>query len=270
MISKVVTWGIGLFLLGFGGVSPRVSAQAIDRAGKAPDAPVYIDVRSVLSDEVKRNAGPNQVVNYGLKYEDFDRLMADVPTISMALPIREFGWPIRALDRSIDGRVVGTTHHYADFYGLNVDRGRFLAATDVVRYENYAVLGPEVARTLFPEQDPIGKAVKVGSDYYTVVGVLKERADLPGVGGESEAQSRNKSVYIPLSTCRLRFGERIVINRPPGAARAEETQLSRLILQLLDDAKVEETATLIRSRLKPSHPRGDVEVVIVRPDRKAK
>jgi putative ABC transport system permease protein len=270
MISKVVTWGIGLFLLGVGGVSPRVSAQAIDRAGKTPDAPVYIDVRSVLSDDVKRNVGPNQVVNYGLKYEEIDGLKADVPGISRALPIREFGYPIRVLNQSIDVRVVGTTPDYLGFYGLKMARGRFLAATDVVRYENHVVLGPEVARTLFPTEDPIGKAVKVGSDYYTVVGVVEERADLPGVGGESEAQARKKSVYLPLSTCRLRFGERIIISRSPGAARAEEIQLSRLILQLLDDAKVEETATLIRSRLKPSHPRGDVEVVIVKPDRKAK
>src|SRR5260370_1343545 len=53
MMSKAVTWAIGLFLLGVG-VPAQVSAQAIVGQGKVTDgktpaAPVYIDVRSVLS-----------------------------------------------------------------------------------------------------------------------------------------------------------------------------------------------------------------------------
>jgi hypothetical protein len=260
--------------LGGGGVPPQVSAQGVDRQGKtsdgkSPAAPVYIDVRSVLSDDVKRTVGPEGIVTYGLKYEDIDRLMADVPSIERSLPIRAFRKPIHMLNRSIDGRVVGTTHDYPGFYGLKMARGRFLTAADNARYENYAVLGPEVARTLFPAEDPVGKPVRVGSDYYTVLGVVEERANLPGVGGESETQAINKSVYLPLSTCRLRFGERIVNDRPPGAARFEESQLSRLILQLHDGANAEHTATLIKSRLKPFYPRGDVEVEII-PGRKTK
>ena len=45
------------------------------------------------------------------------------------------------------------------------------------------MLAAETAKTLFPYEDPIGQSVKLGTDYYTVVGVTKERASSAGIGG---------------------------------------------------------------------------------------
>src|SRR5438309_1601730 len=47
--------------------------------------------RSVKPSEESMSSGGGRrmVLNYGLKYEDFDRLLATVPTIKKALPIRE-------------------------------------------------------------------------------------------------------------------------------------------------------------------------------------
>ncbi len=125
------------------------------------------------------------------------------------------------------------------------------------------------ARTLFPDEDPINQSIKLGSDYYTVVGVIKQRESSTGIGGSLAAQDFNKDVYIPLNTCKLRFGERIIDNRA-GRVEAVETQLSRLILEDRDGADVEATAALVKSTLEPHHPKGDVEVVILKPDRKTK
>ena len=49
------------------------------------------------------------ILNYGLKYDDYDRILATVPTIRRALPVREIRKQIRHLDKFVDGRVVGTT-----------------------------------------------------------------------------------------------------------------------------------------------------------------
>src|SRR6478752_5038263 len=112
---------------------------------------------------------------------------------------------------------------------LQVYRGRFLTAADNEKYQNYAVLASTTAKTLFPYEDPIGQSVKLGSDYYTVVGVTRERESSAGVGGSLAAQDFNKDVYIPLNTCRVRFGEQI-INKRSGSMEAEETQISQITL----------------------------------------
>src|SRR5262249_17746702 len=135
------------------------------------------------------------------------------------------------------GRVVGTTEDYADLNMLQIERGRFLTAADNEKYQNYAVLASTTARTLFPYEDPINQSIKLGSDYYTVVGVTKQRESSAGSGGSLAARDFNKDVYIPLNTCKLRFGERIIDNRA-GSVEAVETQLSRLILEVREGADV--------------------------------
>jgi RNA polymerase sigma factor (sigma-70 family) len=238
--------------------------QGVDPPEKAANGktvshpePTYIEVRSVLWSAEKQTIPRNRVVNYGLKYQDFDRLMAALTTVTRAVPICELPKQIRNQEHAVECRVVGTNHDYAAVTGLEMDRGRFLTDADNDAAENHVVVSSEVAQALFPEEDAVGKSVKVRTDYYTVVGVVKQANDL------------KDNVYMPLITCQLRFGELIVNNRS-GKLEAVETQLSRLILEVRHGADVEATAALVKSILEPQHPKGDVEVVIRKPDRKTK
>jgi putative ABC transport system permease protein len=157
--------------------------------------------------------------------------------------------------------VVGTTDQYADFNHLEMARGRFLSASDNENYANYAVLAAETAGVLFPYEDPIGQAVKLGNDYYTVVGVTKFRDTLTGKSGNLGAQDFNKDVYIPLNTCKLRFGERI-LNSRAGSMEAEETQLTQITVQVHEISEVRPTAPVIEAAYKPWHPREDVVMTV--------
>lgn len=224
---------------------------------------VNIIYKSVKPSEEAQAAGgrPARILNYGLKYEDFDRILATVPTIKKALPIREIKKEIRRLNRSIEGEVVGTTYLYADFNRLELERGRFLSQADDEHYENYAVLGAEVAKKLFPYEDPIGESVKLGTDYYTVIGVVAPRASTAAIGSSLAGQEWNKKVYIPLNTCRLRFGERIIDNRS-GQFSAEETQLSQITMQVGDIKEVRPSAPIIEAAVKPWHQKKDVELIV--------
>jgi RNA polymerase sigma factor (sigma-70 family) len=252
--------------------------QGVDPPAKAANGktvshpePTYIEVRSVKpSEEAQASSGrPTRILNYGLRYSDVDRIVETIPTIRKILPIREIRKQIRRGTYVLEGRVVGSTHEYAEFNLLQIEKGRFLTASDNEKYQNYAVLAHETAKTLFPNENPLNQSVKLGTDYYTVVGVTAERASSAGIGGSLAAQDFSKDVYIPLNTCKLRFGEKIIDNRS-GSMRAEETQLSRLILEVRDGADVEATAELVKSILEPQHPKGDVEVVILKPDSKTK
>jgi putative ABC transport system permease protein len=293
-----------LCLIGIGSPQPCVLAQGVEAGSQTPSGATtpkpsvsaYIELRSVLRDDAARSADekpaapragaqgnpepanpekagrkkPQQVVSYGLKYADYDRIMETNPGIREAVAIREIPKQIRYRSHAIDGRVVGTTASYGKVNPLEVERGRFLTDDDHARFQNRAVIGSEIARTLFPDEDPIDKALKAGTDYYTVVGVVKERANTSVISGRFEAHDLNKDVYISLSTCRVRFGERIIIVRAGQSPRAEETQLSRLTLRLRDEANVEETAAGMRAVLKPFHPKDDVEVIVVKIQGKAR
>jgi putative ABC transport system permease protein len=222
-----------------------------------------IIVRSVKpSDEAQATAGrPARVLNYGLKYSDFDRMVETIPTIRKILPIREIRKQVRRGSLFMDGRVVGTTHEYADFNLLQIQKGRFLTASDNEKYQNYAVLASETAKRLFPFENPLNQSIKLGTDYYTVVGVTAERASSAGIGGSLAAQDFNRDVYIPLNTCKLRFGEKIVDNRS-GSSQAEETQLTQVTVQVGEISQVIPTVPLIKACYEPQHPKKDVEMTV--------
>jgi putative ABC transport system permease protein len=245
-------------MLAVGEGSSRTAQEQIEQLGAT-----NIILRSVKPSQEAQAAGgrPSIILKYGLLYDDFDRITETVPTIKRVLPIREIRKEIRYLHRTIDGRIVGTTHDYAEFNHLEIVKGRFLEPADNQRFRNYAVLAAETANTLFPHEDPIGETVKLGSDFYTIIGVTRERTQSAGIGASLAAQDFNKDVYIPLNTCKLRFGERIIDLRS-GSFSAEETQLSQITLQVREINEVRPSVPIILGAYEPFHPKKDVEMTV--------
>ena len=131
-----------------------------------------IIVRSVKP-PAESSTGFTGPVAYGLKREEFDRLLATMPTLKSALPIREIRRQVHYGRRDpVDGRVVGCTPEYAEVTRLEVDRGRFLSDVDVAERHNFCVLAARLAERLFPYEDPIGRRVYLpeSRDYFEVVG----------------------------------------------------------------------------------------------------
>jgi len=261
----------GLTVLGIVfGVAAVISMLAIaEGTGRAAQEQIKalgatnIIIRSTKpSEEVQAGSGrPARILNFGLTYSDYDRIVDTIPTIKKVLPIREIRKQIRHGSYFLDGRVVGTTEDYADFNLLRIAKGRFLTATDNEKYENFAVLAHDTAEKLFPYEDPIEQSIKLGADYYTVVGVTEKRVSSAGIGGSLAAQDYNKDVYIPLNTCRLRFGERIIDFRS-GSMQAEETQLTQITVQVGSMDEVRPTVPLIEAAYEAYHPKKDVEKVV--------
>ncbi|MHB1561936.1 MAG: ABC transporter permease [Isosphaeraceae bacterium] len=224
-----------------------------------------IIIRSVKpSDETLASSSgrPTMILNYGLKYSDYDRMVATIPTISKILPIREIRKQIRHGQYAMEGLVVGTTHEFADFNLLKMEKGRFLTASDNDTYQNYVVLGAEAAGSLFPYEDPLNQTVRLGSDYYTVIGVTARRASSTGtVNNPLSAKDFNKDVYIPLNTCKIRFGERIMDNRS-GSRQAEETQLTQITIQVKTMEDVLPTVPLVQASYEKYHYKKDVEMIV--------
>jgi putative ABC transport system permease protein len=253
------------------GVAAVISMLAVGE-GASRDAQIRIEqlgatniiLRSIKpSEDAQANSGrPVRILNYGLTYQDYERILETVPTIKRVLPIREILKSVRSRHtRAFDGRIVGTTEDYAEFNHLSVAKGRFLDRSDDQNYRNYAVLAHTTAQALFPYQDPIGEAITVGNTSYRVVGVTAERAATAGSGGSLAGQDFNRDIYIPLSTCQVRFGERIIDFRT-GGMTAEETQLTQITIQVHSIDEVTPTVGALLGAYEPYHPKKDVEMTV--------
>jgi putative ABC transport system permease protein len=115
-----------------------------------------------------------------------------------AAPLREARLQAEVTGRHAEVVAVGTTPNYADAARLTLARGRFLSDLDVRRANRVAVLGAGVARELFPLQDPRGERLRLGGDFFQVVGVLEGRAAPRGRTGPIRTRDVNRAVFVPL------------------------------------------------------------------------
>ena len=97
-------------------------------------------------------------------------------------------------DKQTDTPILfGATPEYEKVHSQFVGRGRFITDLDLRYRTNIVVLGKDVVEALFPNEEPIGKVVKIGGRPFHVVGVMGDLGSIFGV-------SRDNSVFIPLTT----------------------------------------------------------------------
>jgi putative ABC transport system permease protein len=203
------------------------------------------------------------VLEYGLTYEDLDRLKSTLPTINRAVPValvtKEAARAHRRLPRA---RILGTTPEFLKIKNLQTGRGRFITHVDIHNTWNVAVLAAGAADRLFKFEDPVGKSIFLGSDVYRVIGVLKAQGSGTATPGGVGQQDYNEDIYIPITCAHRRFGELQEI-RSTGSRAFERTELNEITLSVSDPNLVSQTAAMARKLLDRSHPRGqDYEIQV--------
>jgi putative ABC transport system permease protein len=257
VLGIIIGTGAVISLMGFGEGSMQDALDDIKRMGAT-----NIIVRSVKPPDDSSSTRRTRVAMYGLTQSDYDRIamMTESGTIVRMVPMRIFPQEIRRLERMHNGRTVGTTPEYADVNQLELARGRFLVPEDGLRMMNVCVIGSAVAHSLFPFGDPLGETVRLGPNFYRVVGVIRERVPTGGTGGSQSAEDYNHDVYIPLETCNARFGEQIMV-RASGAFMREQVALSQVTLTVASIDKVRSTGDVIRQILS-DHTKNDWAVTV--------
>lgn len=203
---------------------------------------------------------------YGLLRSDLDQILASVPTIEKAIPIREIRRQFTYRDRVVDGRLVGCTPEYAQVNHLKIREkgGRFLSDADELKADTVCVLSSGVAERLFPYEEPLGKRVTVPehTDKYKIIGVLEHRNPSAAIGGSLDSQDFSADVYIPMRTLRKRVGDTIVTRRS-GQFQMEIMELNQITLQAKSQEQVRTSAALIENILAPKHAAMNDTAVVV-------
>ncbi|MFN5224464.1 MAG: ABC transporter permease [Bacteroidota bacterium] len=97
--------------------------------------------------------------------------------------------------------ITGADEGYLAASGYRLRMGRNFSNTEMEFGSNVAILGNEMATTLFKSgEDPLEQIISVGNNKYRVIGVLEEK-------GASFAFSGDKVCIIPLMNVRQRFGD---------------------------------------------------------------
>jgi putative ABC transport system permease protein len=254
VLGIIIGTGAVITLMAFGKGSMQDALEDIARMGAT-----NIIVRSEKPSE-DSSSQQRRVAIYGLTWSDYERF-STIGEVTRRVPMRVFPQQIRYLDRMHTGRMVATRPEYADVNQLDLASGRFLVDADDHEMLNVAVLGSTTADRLFPFEDPLGQTVRLGNYFYKVVGVIKERMPTGGSGGSQAAEDFNSDIYIPLETCKVRYGERIVL-RQSGSWNGEQVELNQVTLTISAMDKVRPAGEVVKELLERYHDKVDFKLTV--------
>jgi putative ABC transport system permease protein len=253
VLGIIIGTGAVIALMAFGEGSMQDALDDIKRQGAT-----NIIIRSQKPPDDSSTGPRNFVADYGLKWRDYHKFTT-ISGVTRLVPMRVFPQGFRYQERLFNGRLVATAPEYADVNKLEMSAGRYLVPEDGRRMRNVCVLAQQTADRLFPFGKAMGETIKIGLHNYEVIGIVKERMPTGGTGGSQAAEDYNKDVYIPIETCRVRFGD-VVFLRTSGSRSGEKVELSQVTITV--DAEIDEEAgrekvkavgNLIREMLERSH-----------------
>ncbi len=231
-----------------------------------------IIIKTVKPPEDQAAGGQQQaLMEYGLTYKDAERFQDAIPNVQVIVPNRRISQQALYRNRRTSLEVVGTVPWYPDISPTRVRFGRFLSSTDMHYRQGVCVLDERVVKELFAIDDPIGQDVKIGGDYYRVVGIAAEQSQTPesadaeakdATGAKRAAGANVGAMYVPLTTVRERFGEMSMQISSGGGGTLERIELQEIIVQVQDVDMVMGTRQSVQTLLTRFHRKNDYEIIV--------
>src|SRR5262245_11434272 len=201
--------------------------------------------------EAAREAAEQKGSN-GLAIADADLVGESLSNLRGVAPVRFVEAAVLRGGREAVARVVATNEQYDRVTDFHADDGRFLSALDVDHAKRVAVIGSEVREALFGFRNPVGQRIRVGDQWFTVVGAMGPKTIRKARASAIKLRNLNQDVYVPITTATLRL--------PDDGA---EGGVQEIAIQVDDPDEVSHTAQIVKRLLLRSHQNvEDFEIVV--------
>ena len=239
-------------------VGEGASKEAIDQISQLGSHNIIIRASKPTEDESSGTVRKHMNI-YGLLYDDHQRIIETYDRVEQAVPVKLVRQQGRLRDKTMDLRVVGTTPAWFDLVQRPLVAGRTLTERDLHENANAVVLTDSGARRLLASENTVGQSLRIGGDYFEVVGII---ADPPSSAGSGiQMPDENIDAYIPIWVARERFGD-ITVQRSAGSSQRDLVELHQLIVQVRSTEDVEVIANGIEAMLKRFHKHDDYRMSV--------
>jgi len=172
------------------------------------------------------------------------------------------------------GKVVGVDSSYFALFNLAIANGTGWAPEQITDGRAVAIIGHGVRARFFTTENPIGRPIKVGNVWLTVVGVLADRPASTETSEQLGIRDANMDVYIPTQTMLVRYRDRAKLTQQEieaagraftvteagdtadaetRAERSNRNQLDRIIVRVDDSRYMTPVADVMRRMLTRRH-----------------
>jgi putative ABC transport system permease protein len=208
--------------------------------------------------------------------------MRDVASISATIPGLTKISPEISLDTYVirnglrrSAKLVGVNPSYFQIYNFSLTEGQHFSDEQRKIGAPVCIVGYGIKTKFFPIDEPVGKSIKVGQHWLTIIGVLEERTVSKNSISKLGIRDFNMDVYTPLETMLIRYRDRdkittealrLAAQRSRGNIQETQTQspeqeqekknyhqLDRLVIQVDQTSMLEPIAEILQRMLQRKH-----------------
>ncbi len=209
----------------------------------------------------------------GLTLKDAESIQRIIPTVEAISP--EIVLPVSVVRSGMlkKANCVGITNTFFELNNLALEKGKFFHDIHQEKGFPVCIIGNNIKSKFFTKTDPIGKQIKCGETWLTIIGVIGKRFASKKSLEDLGIRDYNSDVYIPVRTALLRFKNRAAITKrmlsqngggtyvvndgSRDAKRDKDAdnyhQLDRLVVRVQDSEDLLTTANVVGRLLKRHH-----------------
>jgi len=238
-------------------IGEGASKEALEQIRKLGSTNILMSSIKPVEEEGAGNVRSRMSV-YGLLYEDELRIAETFAAVERIAPVKLVRKEGRLYERDLELRVVGTTPSWFNLVRRSLIAGRPLVPLDIEGYAHVVVLTEYGARRLLATEQAIGEQLRIGGEYFQVVGIIKSESEQ---GGTIQTPDQEVDAYIPLNVARASFGD-VIVRRSTGSREMSRVELHQLIVQVRSNEEVEATANGITTMLERFHKKLDYHISV--------
>ena len=178
----------------------------------------------------------------GMTLQDVSAV-AEVITTAMAVaPQKEYTLEATYGDLTIPATIIATTPDYQRIFNFRPTSGAFITDVDMRERSQICVLGARIKQDLFYYVDAVGRKIRLGEEWFTVVGVMEDRAISAGTSSEVVDRDVNRDIYVPISSAHSRF-----------SLATMASPVDQITIRVEDSETIAESAVILNNLLLRRH-----------------
>ena len=203
----------------------------------------------------------------GLTLKDAKSIKNIIPGIEKISPEIVFDTYIITNGIRRSAKLVGVEPNYFELTDFDLHAGNMFSEKQLINGSPVCIIGQSIKAKFFPQENPIGKKIKVGPHWLEVIGILEERFISQSSLEKLGIRDFNMDVYTPVQTFLIRYENRSLVTTAmlQEAANNENNesqvqlkpanyhQLDKLVIQVSETENLTAVAEIVSRLLERRH-----------------
>jgi putative ABC transport system permease protein len=129
------------------------------------------------------------------KYDDVEAIREEAPLVRLVSAEWDGPFPYKYGDRIVTVQSKAVQYPYGEMRKLHILEGRYFEESDFTEHRHVLVVGPNAARKVFGNRDPVGQFVTVNGSSWEVIGLLRLK-----IQDSSNNGPDNENFFMPFES----------------------------------------------------------------------